>query len=88
MLTAEQIKEVKGLGFLNQKGTECFNGRIITGNGKITAEKIAIIAQAAEKFGDGEVTLTGRMTFEIQGVPYDSIQPLRAFLGEHGLETG
>lgn len=88
MLTAEQIKEVKGLGFLNQKGTAFFNARVITGNGKITAKKMEIIAQAAQQFGDGEVTLTGRMTFEIQGVPYESIQPLRAFLGEHDLETG
>ena len=27
----EDIKRVKGLGFLNNKGTDLFNGRVITG---------------------------------------------------------
>lgn len=35
----EEIKRVKGLGFLNNKGTDLFNGRVITVNGKITADQ-------------------------------------------------
>ncbi len=35
----DEIKRVKGLGFLNNKGTDLFNGRIITVNGKINADK-------------------------------------------------
>ena len=54
-----------------------FNGRVITRNGKITAEEIRIIAEAAELYGSGEVTMTSRLTVEIQGVPYDNIEPLR-----------
>ena len=48
-LKPEEIKRVKGLGFLNNKGTDLFNGRIITVNGKITAEQTKTIAKAAEK---------------------------------------
>ena len=88
-LSAEEIKRVKGLGCLQDKRyDDVFNVRVITRNGKITAEEQKKIAKAAEKFGSGEVTMTTRLTLEIQGVLYDNIEPLRAFLEEAGLETG
>ena len=89
-LPAEEIARVKGLGFLMDKRTgNTFNGRVITRNGKITSQEMEVIAQAARKFGSGEVTMTARLTVEIQGVPFENIEPLRAFLMEQaGLETG
>ncbi len=88
-IPAEEIARVKGLGFLWDKTTpDCFNGRVITRNGKMTAKEMAAIAEAAEKFGNGEVTMTVRLTAEIQKVPFENIEPLRAFLKERGLETG
>ena len=88
-IPAEEITRVKGLGFLWDKTTpDCFNGRVITRNGKMTAKEMAAIAEAAEKFGNGEVTMTVRLTAEIQKVPFENIEPLRAFLKERGLETG
>ncbi|MDE5698258.1 MAG: FAD-dependent oxidoreductase [Lachnospiraceae bacterium] len=88
-LSAEEIKRVKGLGCLQDKRyDDIFNVRVITRNGKITAEEQKKIAEAAEKFGTGEVTMTTRLTLEIQGVPYDSIEDVREFLAEAGLETG
>lgn len=88
-ISTDDIKRVKGLGFLHDKNTEDkFNGRVITRNGRITADECAAIAEAAEKFGSGEVTMTTRLTMEIQGVPYENIEPLREFLAGHGLETG
>ena len=47
-----------------------------------------MIAEASERFGSGAVTMTTRLTLEIQGVKYENIQPLIDFLGEHGLSTG
>ncbi|MGM9548976.1 MAG: (4Fe-4S)-binding protein [Faecousia sp.] len=86
---AEEIARVKALGCLRDKNTpDCFNVRVITRNGKITAAESHAIAQAAEKFGNGQLTMTTRLTVEIQHVPFDSIEPLRAFLAEYGLETG
>lgn len=88
-MTNEDILRVKGLGFLRDKRTEdCFNARVITRNGKITADEVITIAEASKKFGNGEVAMTSRLTMEIQCVPFDNIEPLCAFLNERGLETG
>ena len=85
----EEIARAKSQGFLWDKTTpDCFNGRVITRNGKITSAETAAIAEAAQRFGSGEITLTSRLTIEIQGVPYENIQPLQDFLAQHGLETG
>ena len=88
-LPPEEIKRVKGLGCLQDKRyPDVFNVRVITRNGKITAEEHRTIAEAAEKFGSGAVTMTTRLTLEIQGVKHADIQPLIDFLNEHGLSTG
>ena len=89
MLTPEQIKQVKGLGCLQDKRYEdVFNVRVITRNGRITTDEVRAIAEAADKFGSGKVAMTTRLTMEIQGVKYDNIPALQAFLDEHGLQTG
>ncbi len=85
---AEEITRVKALGCLHNKGTNKFNVRVITKNGKITVAEHKKIAEAAEKFGSGDVVMTTRLTLEIVGVPFDRIEALRAFLAEEGLETG
>ena len=88
-VSKEEETRVKALGFLKDKRTpDKFNGRVITRNGKITADEARVIAEAAEKFGSGEVTMTSRLTMEIQGVPFDNIEPLREYLMQAGLETG
>lgn len=88
-LTADQIAKVKALGCLKDKRFEdIFNVRVITRNGKITSDEHRAVAEAADRFGSSEVTMTSRMTLEIQGVPYDSIPALIQFLRAHGLETG
>lgn len=85
----EEVARVKGLGCLRDKNTpDRFNCRVLTRNGKITAAESHTIAEAAEKFGSGEVAMTTRQTIEIQGVPYENIDAMRAFLNEHGLDIG
>lgn len=88
-LTAEDIKRVKSLGCLQDKRYEdVFNVRIITVNGKLTADKMKAIAEASRQFGSGEVTMTSRMTLEIQGVKYEKLDDLFEYLAKHGLESG
>lgn len=88
-LSAEDIKRVKGLGCLQDKRyADVFNVRVITRNGKLTTDEHRAVADAADRFGSGEVAMTSRLTLEIQGVKYDRIEDLIAFLKEHGLETG
>lgn len=85
----EEVKRVKGLGCLQDKRyPDVFNVRIITRNGKISAEEQKVIAEASEKYGSGEVTMTTRLTLEIQGVKYENIAPLMEFVNEHGLTSG
>ena len=87
-VSSEEIARVKGLGFLINKGTNNFNARVITRNGKITANEGRIIANAAEMYGNGEMAMTGRMTVELQAIPYENIEPLMEYLEKNGLETG
>lgn len=88
-ISQEEIKRVKGLGCLRDKRfSDIFNVRVITKNGKITADEHRAVADASERFGSGEITMTSRLTLEIQGVKYENIEPLIAFLAEKGLETG
>ena len=87
-VSAADEKRVKAMGFLSNKGTDNFNARIITVNGKITAEQQRCIAEAAEKFGNGEVAFTTRLTVEVPGVPYDKIEEFQEFIGKAGLTTG
>ncbi len=88
-LTAEDIKRVKGLGCLQDKRySDVFNVRVITRNGRITTDEHRAIADAADRFGSGAVTMTTRLTLEIQGVRYDDIPALREYLAAHGLQTG
>lgn len=87
-ISKEDEKRVKALGFLNNKGTDNFSGRIITVNGKITAEQQICIGEAAKLFGNGVVTYTTRLTVEVQGIPYDKIEEFRAYIAKAGLVTG
>ena len=89
VIPADEVKRVKGLGCLQDKRQpDHFNVRVITRNGKITAEEQMAIAEAATRFGSGEITMTTRLTLEIQGVPYGNIDPIIAFLKERNLDTG
>ena len=88
-LPAAEIKRLKGMGCLQDKRyDDVFNVRVITRNGKLTADEQKCVAEASEKFGSGEVTMTTRLTLEIQGVPYDNIDACIQFLRDHGLDAG
>ena len=87
-LSQNDITRVKGLGFLHNRGTRMFSARIVTVNGKITANQLMRIAEAAKMFGCGEAAFTTRLTVELPGIPFEQIEALRAFLATAGLETG
>ncbi len=87
-ISADEIKRVKALGFLNNKGTDLFNGRVITVNGKITAAQAKVIAEAAEKFGNGDVEFTTRLTVEVRGIHFNDIEAFREYIAQAGLQTG
>ena len=84
----EDKRRVKGMGFVVNKGTDNFSARIITTNGKVTADQVARLAEASNKYGNGEVALTSRLTFEVIGIPYEKIDEFVEYIGEVGLVTG
>ena len=88
-VTPEEIKRVKGLGFLHDKRTEDrFSIRVVTGNGRLTSRQLRALAQAADDFGNGEAALTTRLSVELQGVPYEKLEDAAAFLKDYDLEPG
>ncbi len=87
-ISAENEKRVKGLGFLSNKGTDEFSGRVITINGKITAEQQRVVAEAAELYGNGYITFTSRLTIEVPGIHYDNIENFRDYIAKANLKTG
>lgn len=88
-VSAEDIKRVKAMGCLfNRESEDEFNVRVITGNGTLTADQLANVSEAAEKYGSGTVAMTTRLTIEISGVHYDDIPTLQAHLAKADLYTG
>ena len=88
MLTNEQITSVKGRGFLRNRGTDCFSGRIVTVAGLFTPTELHAIAECSEKYGNGKVIFTARLAAEIVGIPFDKIPEAEAFMAERGLYFG
>ena len=89
MLTPEQIKQVKGLGCLQDKRYEdVFNVRVLTKNGRLTTDTTRLILDAADQFGSGKIAMTTRLTIEIQGVKYENIPALMEYLERNGLQSG
>ena len=87
-VSKEDEKRVKGMGFLNNRGTDLFSARVLTVNGKVTAAQQRCMADAAEKFGNGELLYTTRLSVEIPGIPYENIDEFREFIAKENLITG
>lgn len=87
-ITKDQITSVKGRGFLLNRGTECFSGRIVTVGGLFTPDELHAIAECAEKFGNGKVIFTSRLAAEIVGIPFEKIPEAECFMEEHNLHFG
>lgn len=87
-ITKEQITSVKGRGFLLNRGTDCFSGRIVSIGGQFGADALRTIAECAEKYGNGKVIFTSRLSAEVAGIPFDKIPEAERFLEEHNLHFG
>lgn len=88
MLKPEQIASVKGRGFLINRGTECFSGRLVCAGAVFTAADLRTISEIAEKFGSGKVTFTSRLSAEIVGIPFEQIDDACDYAAERGLYFG
>lgn len=87
-VTPEDIKRVKALGFLLNRGTSCFSMRVITENGTLSAAQLKNLSETAEKFGNGTVAFTTRLTAELPGIPYEKIEDAREYISREGMVSG
>lgn len=87
-LTPDQIKEVKARGFLINRGTENFSGRIVPSGCIFTADDLAVISELARRFGNGKVAFTSRLTAEVVGIPFERIPEAIEYAAEHQLYFG
>ncbi len=87
-LKPEQIMKVKGMGFLINRGTELFSGRIVPCGTVFTAENFKDMAYIAEHFGNGKLIATSRQAVEIPGIPFDKIDGAVEYAESHGMSFG
>jgi len=87
-LTNDQIMSVKGKGFLRNRGTDLFSGRIVAPGAVFTAENFADMAELSRRFGNGRLSCTSRQSVEIPGIPFERIPEAEAFAAAHGLCFG
>lgn len=86
---AEEVVRLKSMGCLRDTTTpDCFNVRIVTCRGVITAKQARALADAAERFGNGKIAMTSRLSAEIQSVSYAKVADMLAFLAPFDLEAG
>ncbi len=87
-LKPEQITKVKAMGFLLNRGTELFSGRIVPRGTVFTAENFKDMSYIAEHFGNGKLICTSRQAVELTGIPFEKIDDAIAYAEAHGLSFG
>ena len=87
-LSKQDITSAKQRGFLRNRGTDCFSGRVVTAGGVYSAKELEAIAACAKQFGTGDIIFTSRLSAEIPGIPFDKIGEAESFLSSHGLFFG
>lgn len=87
-ITQEEIKRLKGQGFLFNNDKTHFSARIITKNGVVATDQLKLIGDAAEKFGNAKAALTSRMTIEVTGISYENIEDFKKYIENGGMQIG
>ena len=87
-ISEDEKKALKGRGIIMTNDGEHFVARVVSSNGVFTAAQLRALSDAAEKYGDGRIALTVRLTVEIQGIRYENIEPLAKAVEACGLVTG
>ncbi len=88
IIKPEEITKVKGMGFLLNRGTQLFSGRIVPCGTVFTAENFKDMSYIAEHFGNGKLICTSRQAVEIPGIPFDMINDAVAYAEAHGMSFG
>lgn len=87
-ITAAQRQKVKGQGFLSNNDGEHFSARIITENGVLNYKQLKNLSEVAERFGNGNISFTSRLTVEIPGIKFSDIENVKEYVAKDGMVTG
>jgi dissimilatory sulfite reductase (desulfoviridin) alpha/beta subunit len=87
-LTSEEIAGLKGQGFIMQRDKEHFICRIVTVDGTMDPKKMRKVVEISEKYGEGHMAFTSRLSIEIRGIKYEDIDKVKDELKEVGLYSG
>lgn len=79
---------VKGKGFLRNRGTDLFSGRIVSRGAVFTAEDFKHISELSNLYGNGKVICTSRLGVEVPGIPFEKIGDAIEYAEAHGLSFG
>lgn len=84
----EERKKLKSEGFLSNRDGEHFSMRIITENGVLNHNQLKNLSEVADKFGNGNVSFTTRLTVEVQGIKYENIDKVKEYITKENLVSG
>jgi dissimilatory sulfite reductase (desulfoviridin) alpha/beta subunit len=87
-ISAEERNEVKKQGFLSNKDQVHFSARVITENGVLNARQLRNLSDAADKFGNGNISFTSRLAVELPGISYADIPAFQAHIAAENMVTG
>ena len=87
-LSEEELKKLKGQGFIPQRGKEFFVCRVITKDGSLNSKEMVKVSEIAEKYARGYSSFTTRLTVEIPWIKYGDIEKIKDELKEVGLYSG
>lgn len=88
MLNPQDVMKVKARGFLRNRGTDLFSGRVVAPGTVFTSKQFAALAALAEEFGNGRLIPTSRQCIEVPGIPFEKIEAAEAFAAKNGLFFG
>ena len=87
-LKPADIRRVKAMGFLKNTTNDGFSMRVLTKNGVLTAAQWKNLSEVADKWGNGTLSLTTRLTVEIPAIQYEDIEAAQNYIVQEGMVTG
>lgn len=87
-ITDKEKKELKGQAILAQKQEGYFAVRILSRVGNFTSKELVSIANIAESYGKGYVSVTNRLTAEIPYIKYEDIEKVKEEIKKNNLVNG
>lgn len=87
-IDADLKKQLKSQGYLPSRDGEHVAVRIITENGVLSTEQLAVLSDVAKTYGRNEITFTTRLTAEIPWIKYEDVDAVKEIFAKNDIVTG